>query len=85
MTIETKLLVYPEGDTQEIEHNLRFNQVVDINGRPLRLPLPTVKMIAYRVSKISASEERGERTIFYHLDLLRRNDMLEIVYGENAR
>lgn len=78
MTIENRLLVYPEGDSQEITHSLRFNQVVDINGRPLRLPLPTVKMIAYRVCKISTAEERGERTISYHLDLLRRNDMLEI-------
>jgi hypothetical protein len=78
MTLETRLLVYPEGDTQEIPHTLRFNQVVDINGRPLRLPLPTVKMIAYRVGKISTKEERGERTVSYHLDLLRRNDMIEI-------
>jgi hypothetical protein len=78
MTLESRILVYPEGDTQEIPHTLRFNQVVDINGRPLPLPLPTVKMIAYRVSKISTREERGERITSYYLDLLKRNDMLEI-------
>lgn len=79
MTVETKLIVFPDGDRQEISQGLRFNQVVDINGRPLPLPLPTVKMIAYRVVKISTREERGERVISYYLDLLRRSDMLEIV------
>lgn len=79
MTIETKLIMYPEGDSREISRTLRINQVVDLNGTPLPLPLPTVKMIAYRVMKISTREERGERTVIYYLDLLRRQDMLEIV------
>jgi hypothetical protein len=79
MTLEEHFIVYPEGDTQEISHRLRFNQVVDLNGNPLRIPLPTVKMIAYRVYKITREENRGENISFYHLSLLHRDELLELV------
>ena len=77
MTIYTRQIVYPEGDTQEIEHALRVNQVVDLNGSPLALPLPTVRMIAFRVYKVSTHESIGETITLYHLELLTRDQMIE--------
>jgi len=77
MTIYTRQIVYPEGDTQEIEHALRVNQVVDLNGGPLALPLPTVRMIAFRVYKVSTRESIGESITLYHLELLTRDQMIE--------
>lgn len=77
MTIYTDLLVYPEGDTQEALQQLTINQLVDLNGAPLALPLPTAKMIVYRVYKITKSEMKGEITTRYHLELVRRDELLE--------
>lgn len=39
MKYATRILVYPEGDTQEIEWELRSRQMIDVSGRPLRLPV----------------------------------------------
>lgn len=75
MTLYTNQVVYPEGDIQEIPHRLRVNQVVDLNGYPLPLPLPTYKLIAYRVFRISTQETRGEIVTSFYLELLNR-DML---------
>ena len=79
MTIRTQYLVFPEGERQEITHTLHINELVDLNGRPLALPLPTVRMIVYRVFRISTEENRGEEITYYYLDLVRRNEMLEYV------
>ena len=79
MTIYSEILIYPSGDTQEAVHKLHINQLVDLNGRPLSLPLPTVKMIVYRVFKITVHESTGEHTKRYHLELVRREEMLEYV------
>ena len=70
MTIETSWLVYPDGDRQETDRPLRMNETVDMNGRPLSLPPPTDRMIAYRVYKIRRVEERGELDILYYLELI---------------
>ncbi|MCK5199422.1 MAG: hypothetical protein KAR21_13780 [Spirochaetales bacterium] len=70
MTLFTYKLKYPEGDEKEIEHSLNFNQIVDLNGNPLRLPIPSSKMIIYRVFRISTSEERGEVIKYYYLELI---------------
>jgi hypothetical protein len=43
MTLYENYIVYPEGETQEISHNLSINALVDVNGIPLRIPLPTNK------------------------------------------
>ena len=75
MTIVTRLIVFPEGDIQEIPHTLRIDQLVDLNGYPLALPLPTSKVIAYRVQRISTNESTGEETTYYHLELLRRDEL----------
>lgn len=76
MTTYTHKLKYPEGDEKEIGHSLNFNQIVDLNGNPLRLPIPSPKMIIYRVFRISTAEERGEITKFYFLELVVGHELL---------
>ncbi len=75
MFIESHFLVYPEGETQEIDQRLQFNQIVDMNGRPVSLPIPTHRMIVYRVSKIQNKESRGETSHYYHLELVRGDEL----------
>ncbi len=70
MTLYYHVLVYPEGDTLEIDAPVSFNQIMDMNGRTLQLPLRTEKMLVYRVYKVSTKEERGEVIKFYHLELV---------------
>ncbi len=73
--LQSFMVVYPEGDSLEIEHQLRVNQLVDLNGNPLSTPLPTARMIAYRVWKISTRTERHSEEISYHLELVRRPEL----------
>ncbi len=76
MTIYTYKLKYPEGDEKEIEHSLTINQIVDLNGNPIGLPIPSPKMIIYRVFRISTTEERGEITKYYFLELIVGKELL---------
>ncbi len=76
MDLNTYILKYPEGDEIEIGHGLIFNQIVDINGNPVRTPIPSPKMIIYRVYKISTSEERKEITKNYYLELITGKELL---------
>jgi hypothetical protein len=75
MVLATKRLIYPEGDIQEIEHSLGVNQLVDLNGVPLALPLPTPKMIVYRVYRISTQNTRNETITNYYLELMKKNEL----------
>ena len=75
MTLYTYRIIYPDGETREIEHTLNINQIVDLNGIPLNLPLPTVKMIAYRVCRISTQSQRGEEIKNYYLELMTVDDL----------
>ncbi|MFW5741788.1 MAG: hypothetical protein ACOCVW_01530 [bacterium] len=77
MKYDTRILVYPEGDTQEIDWPLRFNQIVDVSGRPLATPVATVRMLAYRVRGISSDETRNEYVTRYHLEQLFPEDLAE--------
>ena len=77
MYMEDFYIVFPEGDTQEIPGRLRLNQIVDVNGRPLALPLPTNRMIAFRVAKISTKESKGSSEIYHFLELLSAQELLE--------
>ena len=79
MTIYSQILVYPDGDIQEAASELQINQLVDINGNALNTPLPTLKMIVYRVYKIAIHESTGEHAKRYHLELVKREEMLEYV------
>lgn len=79
--VRTISILYPEGDSREIEHELRVNQLVDLNGNPLRLPLPSARMIVYRVWKVSTeTTSRHEENVMYHLELVSRPE-LESVTG----
>ena len=81
MTIYTTRLIYPDGDTQEISHRLGINQLVDVNGIPLPVPLPTTKMIAYRVYRINTETPIGEEITNYHLELIRRDELEKLNSG----
>ena len=75
MKYDTRIVVYPEGDTQEIEWQLSFHQVVDVSGRPLRLPVASERMLAYRVCRISSEENRNEYVTRYFLEQLFPDDL----------
>ena len=77
MLIPVRQIVFPEGDTQEIPHTLRFHQLVDINGYPIPLPLSTTKMIAYRVYRISSRSTRNEEITEYSLEIVRPAELGE--------
>jgi hypothetical protein len=68
-------VVYPEGDVQEIPHRLHINQLVDLNGYPLPLPLATARVIVFRVYRMSTETSRGEEIVSYHLELVRRDEL----------
>ena len=70
-------IIFPEGDRQEIDWPLRFHQVVDVGGRPLQQPVPTTRMLAYRVFRISTEETRNEEITSYQLEQLLPNDLIE--------
>jgi hypothetical protein len=79
MTLYSSRIVYPDGDTQEIQHRLHINQYVDLNGIPLAPPLQTDRMIVYRVYRISTDMPRGEEITNYHLELVRRDELAELM------
>jgi hypothetical protein len=70
MHYQEEYLVYPDGERQEAPTPLRINQIVDLNGYPLSLPLKSAKIIAYEVTRISRNEKKGETIVNYHLSLL---------------
>jgi len=70
MTFDTIVIVYPEGDHREIERHLQLNELVDINGYPVRLPLETAKTIVYRVYRKSTSDTNNGPVIKYYIEQL---------------
>ena len=68
---------------QEIPGRLPINDIVDINGKRLALPLPTNRMIAFRVAKISTTEYKGGAETYHHLELLSADELRE--YTGNSR
>ncbi|GHV94138.1 hypothetical protein AGMMS50293_04580 [Spirochaetia bacterium] len=70
-------IVFPEGDIQEISGRLRINDIVDMNGNPLPLPLPTNKMLAFRVARIKTDENKGGNETYHFLELLSARELLE--------
>ena len=81
MHLSTSLIAYPEGEEQEIDRLLPFGALVGLNGVILEPPLPTHKMIAYRVEKIRRMEERGETTVIHYLELVPADELLEFTRG----
>jgi hypothetical protein len=70
MTLDEFYVVFPEGGCQEVPGSIGIDDLVDMNGLPLALPLPTARMIAYRVVKIRRTEERGIRSTYHYLELV---------------
>lgn len=70
MTTYEYYIVYPEGEEQEIPGRLGIDELVDLNGQSLALPLPTSRVIAYRVVKIRHNEERGIYSIRHYVELV---------------
>ena len=81
MFITEYFIVYPEGDTQEINGRLGLNQLVDVNGNPLNPPLPTNRMVVFQVSKITTNEYKGGKATYHHLEQLSARELLEYVGG----
>ena len=79
MYITDYFIEFPEGDTQEIQGRLRLNQLVDVNGNPLPLPLPTNRMVVFRVAKIRTNDYKGGSEIFHYLEQLSAQELLEYV------
>ena len=79
MYITTRKIIYPEGDELEIEHSLAINELVDLNGFPLKLPLPTSRMIVYKIRKKTTDTYKGGETIKYFLELLTKYELEEYV------
>ena len=79
MYISEYFIVFPEGDVQEIQGRLPFNCLVDMNGNVLQPPLPTNKMIVFRVNGIKTDEKKGSSETFHFLELLSADDLLEYV------
>ncbi len=75
MTIETRYIVYPDGDRQETQRILRVDELVDMNGFTIPMPLRSAKMVAYRVFKIRRVEERGELDILQYLELVPASEL----------
>jgi hypothetical protein len=77
MFMEEYFIVFPEGDVQEIHGRLPVNGIVDINGNLLPLPLPTNRMIAYRIAGIRTKDAKGSSETYHLLELLSAEDLLE--------
>lgn len=77
MTLYEFHIVFPEGETQEIDHQLCVNDIVDLNGNPLQCPLPTNRMIAYHVARKRTAEDRGLVVTWYFLEQLNAAELLE--------
>lgn len=72
-------VVFPEGDVQEIDSRLSVNEVVDLNGRPLAMPLTNPRVIAFRVAKVTVKEERNATATYHFLELLSIDELLPYV------
>jgi hypothetical protein len=78
MYMNEYFIVFPEGDVQEISGRLPINDIVDINGNHLSLPLPTNRMIAFRVARIKVNENRGGSETLHYLELLSAGELLPL-------
>jgi len=77
MQMNEFFIVFPEGDVQEVKKRLPFNTLVDMNGNVLSLPLPTNKMIVFKVAAIKTEEKTGQSETYHFLDLLSAEELLE--------
>jgi len=55
---------------------LPFNAMVDMNGNVLSPPLPTNRMIVFRVARITAKENKGSCETYHYLELMGAEELL---------
>lgn len=79
MYISEYFMVFPEGDVQETQKRLPFNALVDMNGNVLTPPLPTNRMIVFKVAGIKTEERTGVSETYHYLDLLSADELLEYI------
>jgi len=72
-------MVFPEGDIQEINCRLPFNALVDMNGNVLYPPIPTNRMIVFRVDRIKTDENKGGNETYHFLELLSADELTEFL------
>lgn len=77
MYMEEFFIVFPEGDTQEVHGKIRVNTLVDVNGNPLALPLPTNRMIVFRIARVQTRESKGLSQTYHYLELMSAEELLE--------
>lgn len=77
MQLSEYYIVFPEGDIQEVNRRLPFNTLVDVNGNILSTPLPTHKMIAFKVAGIKTEEKIGVTETYHFLDLMSADELRE--------
>jgi hypothetical protein len=75
MFMNEYFIVFPEGDVQEIPRRLSINMLVDMNGNELSLPLPTNRIIAFRVARIKVEENRGGNATYHVLELMSAEEL----------
>ncbi|MDR1099460.1 MAG: hypothetical protein LBL28_03170 [Treponema sp.] len=75
MFMNEYFIVFPEGDVQEISRRIPVAEIVDLNGNSLPLPLPTNRMIAYRVCRVKTNENKGGTETFHFLELLSAEEL----------
>ncbi|MCL2834806.1 MAG: hypothetical protein FWD78_16675 [Treponema sp.] len=77
MYMEDFYIVFPEGDVQEVPGRIRLNTLVDVNGSPVPLPLPTNRMIVFRVARVQQKEIKGSSETYHYLELMSAGELLE--------
>jgi hypothetical protein len=64
----TYLVHYPDGGTQEVDYPVPVGPLLDVNARPLPLPLNSPQILAYRVVRRSQEELRSEVVVHITLE-----------------
>ena len=77
MFMQEFYIVFPEGDVQEVQGRIRVNTLVDVNGNPLPLPLPTNRMIVFRIARVQTKENKGSSETYHYLELMSAGELLE--------
>jgi len=75
MTLYEYYMIFPDGDIQEISHPLSIGTLFDMNGNPIRPPIPTNKMVAYEVCGKRTREESGIIATYYRMEQLTANEL----------
>jgi hypothetical protein len=84
MKFKTSFLAFPEGEIQETHNILKINQMVDINGYDISLPLKTERTIVYRVYKVSMKETKDEFQTYYYLEQVPPLELRGLVDNRNT-